>query len=275
VAADAEYLGAIQNRDLPELSGLVASHRQRGLYWGLNDSGNPPRLLALEPGRRIVANVAVGDGSNLDWEDLAAFEQDGQPWLLIADTGDNFSLRREAVLLLLPEPSPDASHATPARHIRFHYEDGPRDCEAVAVDLPARRILLADKGRHPASLYELPLDAPETGAVARRIAEIPPLVPNTSAVVQPLSARWRGQITAMDLSPDGLSLLLLTDQTLTLFRRLPEQDWAQALRHPAGQLRLPPFPNFESVAFSQDLRAAIFGNEGPISRFYRWRLPPR
>lgn len=271
-----EAVGTLLDDALPELSGLAASHRRPGVQWALSDSGNAPALVALSPELRRLEVVAVEGVINHDWEDLASFERDGQAWLLIADTGDNFSLRAEVSLILVPEPGPGQSTVAPARVIRFRYEDGPRDCEAMAIDAKRGRVLLADKGRHPVGLYELAFDGPDAGVrVARRLADFPDLVPTPAPRVQTLGgARWRGTATAMDLSPDGLSLIVLSTLSATLFRRDVDQDWPAALARPALSQRLPRLPMFESMALETGGGSALLATEARPAQFYRWRLPP-
>lgn len=275
-AAGFEYLGYAQDIALPELSGLAFSRRTPGLVWAISDSGNPPELVALDAQRRVIGVVRVDGAVNVDWEDLAAYELDGKPYLLVPDTGDNFSLRSELSIYLVPEPEPSAKSVAPVRTLHFRYEDGPRDCESAAIDVPGRRILLADKGRHPPGLYELPLDGADTGRVARRIADFPPLVPTPPPPAQTIaSVHWRGTPSAIDLSPDGRRLAVLTDLSATIFDRAPGQDWAQALKHPTLSQRLPRQPQFEALALDPRAPFALVANERTHSHLYRWTLPPQ
>ncbi|WP_133882153.1 hypothetical protein [Panacagrimonas perspica] len=270
-----EYVGALLDPSLPELSGLAASFRRPGLHWALSDSGNDPALVAVDAQLVRQEVVAVEGVINHDWEDLASFEHDGEAWLLIADTGDNFSLRSEVSLILVPEPGPGQRQVAPGRVIRFRYEDGPRDCEAMAIDATRQRVLLADKGRHPVGLYELSIAGTDTDVrVARHLANFPDLVPTPPPRVQTLSgARWRGTATAMDLSPDGNMLIVLSTLSASLFRRGPDQDWTAALAQPVLSQRLPPLPMFESMALEIGGRSALLATEARPALFYRWSLP--
>lgn len=267
-------LGAIADPALPELSGLAPSRRVSGMHWAISDSGNAPVLVALDPDRGQVVGVVEVDGAyNQDWEDLASFEREGQSWLLIADVGDNLWLRSEVRLILVPEPAPDARRVTPARTLRLRYADGPRDCEAVAVDALRGRVLLADKGRHPAGLYEAALDGEGDERVATRVADFPALVPTAPPRVQTLGGRQnRGSPTAMDLSADGLRLIVLTYLSASLFERAPGQDWATALAQPRLSERLPREILFEAMGFDADGRSALLGNERVPAKFFRWNL---
>lgn len=266
------WRGSVRHPALPELSGLAASIRQPGHFWAVNDSGNDPVLVALDADLQVTAVVPVADAVNIDWEDLASFEQDGRAWLVIADTGDNFALRSEASLIVVPEPGPGEARVAPTRTIRFRYEDGARDCEAVAVDAAGRRVLLADKGRQPGGLYELTLEGPDDAVrVARRIASFPDLVPTAPPRVQTLGgAMGRGAPTAMDVSRDGRKLLVLTYLSATLFERAPDQGWAEALARPRVSRRVPREPMFEAMAFDLAGTSALLGSERVPARFYRW-----
>lgn len=270
------WRGSVSHPALPELSGLAGSLRQPGRFWAISDSGNDAVLVGLDPDLAVRAVVRVADVANVDWEDLASFQQDGRSWLLIADTGDNFALRAEASLIVVPEPLPSEDRVAPARTIRFRYEDGPRDCEAVAVDAPRRRVLLADKGRRPPGLYELDLDGPDDAVrVARRIASFPELVPTAPPRVQTLGgASARGTPTAMDLTADGRRLLVLTYLSATLFERAPDQTWGEALARPHLSQRVPREPMFEAMAFDAAGTSALLGSERVPARFYRWTWGP-
>ncbi|MCB0340193.1 MAG: hypothetical protein KDD53_11345, partial [Bdellovibrionales bacterium] len=102
---------------LDEVSGIVASRRQPGVFWAHNDSLNKFRLHAF----RVVSNSvqALGyfkvSGINLgvhamDWEDIAIGPgPTSEDWIYIADTGNNFfdrnSGRKRALRLIrVPEP---------------------------------------------------------------------------------------------------------------------------------------------------------------------------
>lgn len=268
----------LQHPALPELSGLAASRRAPGLWWGLNDSGNAPELIALNQTGKVLGIVQVQGQINHDWEDLASFEDDDGRWLLIGDIGDNFSLRGEVLLMLVAEPDPQAGTVTPSRLLRFSWEDGPRDAESLAVDVPGRRVLLADKGRRPVGLYALSLEDPGPKAVARRIADFPELLPGQAPRVQSIAAsRWRGTPTAMDLSADGLRLTVLTAEGLSLFRRDPAQGWGEVLRRPAEQwvgISRLEYSGYEAAAFSADDPTVLIGNEGKIVHLMRWTPAP-
>ncbi|MCG8616025.1 MAG: hypothetical protein MI802_07385 [Desulfobacterales bacterium] len=125
--------------------------------------------------------------------------------------------------------------------MRFRYADGPRDCEALAVDEPNQKIYLLSKRETYPTLYELPLSvAPEdTLYTATPIAKIQTLPQPTPADLKEKYGKYRSQPTSMDLSADGTRLVVLTYKNGYLFRRNPNQTWEEVFRSPPETIRLP------------------------------------
>lgn len=215
--------------DLSEASGLAASRRRPGLWWTHNDSGHAPELFGFDSDGRLLAQVRVQEIAE-DWEDLASFEWRGDPYLAIADTGDNLAWRRQARVLLVAEPELGERTVAPTRTLRFSYPDGPRDVEALAVDAVSGTILLLEKRRPPARLYALDLDGPDE-QVARVVGELPAAPPPQPVPAQTVGARYsRDMVTAMDLAADRRELVLMTYRRVLRYRVGADGDWGEVLR---------------------------------------------
>lgn len=241
--------------ELTEASGLALSRRQAGLLWTHNDSGHPPELFGFDTGGRLLAQVRVEDIAE-DWEDLASFEWRGEPYLAIADTGDNLAWRRQSRVLLVAEPEPGQRTARPTRTLRFSYPDGPRDVEALAVDAATGTILLLEKRHPPARLYALDLDGPDE-QVARLAGELPEVPPATPVPAQTVAARHaRDMVTAMDLDPDRRELVLMTYRRVLRYHATGPESWGEVLRKaPVVVLALPRDARlYEAVAIGADGR---------------------
>lgn len=245
--------GLITNGELDEISGLAASHVHDGVLWTINDSGNPARLLAINRRGRLLARFEVRGARNIDWEDLASFTLQGKHYLLVADTGDNGGKRKDIVLHVFEEPATlDDGDLTPAWTIRARWPDGPRDCEAVAVDAAAGQVLLVSKKRNPPDLFTLPLAKSRGVREARRIGRLAG-VPQASAELRrndPKLARLFAQVTAADLSPDGRTLAVLTYGSVLFYRRAPDEDWRIAVARMPEAHDVPLIPQAEALAWS-------------------------
>ena len=204
--------------------------------------------------------VRVADAANRDWEDMAALEWQGKPYLLIADVGDNRATRETCHIYVVAEPMRQASGAFPptidiAWQFPFRYPDGPRDCESVGVDTRRQEILLITKRTSPPQLYVLPL-RPSSGVVitAKRLGDIP-RIPSPSPldlIANPAFGKLSSQPTAMDIRKDGRLALVLTYKEVYLFSRSPRESWAEALARTPVNISLPHLKQQESACFSLD-----------------------
>ena len=258
--------GQIVNPDIREASGMVASRRNRDALWVLNDGGNGPFLYALSNRGDHLGKFRLSSAKNMDWEDLAHFRHDGTDYLLIADVGDNRAQREYCTLYIVVEPSLRDSDRTVTRTLQiawqrdFRYEDGPRDCEAVAVDNESRSVLLLSKRDTPPVLYRLPLFSPETGGngIAKKVTVVSNIPQPTPADLQFRYGRYRSQPTAMDLSPTGRTMAVLTYKHAYVYTRSSGEDWKTAINRPPEIVKL---PAAEKTKLRQR-EALCFGREG-------------
>lgn len=252
----AQLAGLLLDERLDEVSGLAASRRHEGVLWAINDGGNGALLHAVGTRGQHHATFALAGVANTDWEDLAAFEADGRDYLLVADTGDNGGLRHTLQLHAVEEPAEIAGGAPlrPAWSVVFRWPDGPRDCEAVAVDAAAGVVLLVSKRRDPAELFAVPL-RPGTHEVqvARRIGTLTgvPRASKAERADDPERARLRGQVTAADVAPDGGTLAVLTYDDVLLYRR-GDGTWGDAVARRPAVHGLTLLPQAEALAWAAD-----------------------
>ncbi len=250
----ARLAGLITSKDMDEVSGFAASHAHDDVLWAINDSGNPARLYAISRRGKKLAQYDVEGAKNIDWEDLASFDLNGKHYLLVADTGDNGGLRKSITLYVFEEPTTLANATLrPAWTIRARWPDGPRDCEAVAVDAAAGKILLISKKRKPAELFVLPLADPgQAWREPRRIGRLNG-VPEADAELtraEPAIAKLFSQVTAADVSPDGRTLAVLTYGSVLFYQREPGEVWAAAVARDPEAHDVPLIPQAEALAWS-------------------------
>ncbi|MFW6153818.1 MAG: hypothetical protein ACOC95_01220 [Planctomycetota bacterium] len=235
----------LEQTAIDESSGIATSRRHADLLWTHNDSGDAPRLFALDRRGRHVGTYLLRGARHVDWEDMASAILDGVPTLIVADVGDNNSRRPRVRLYLTTEPDPRAPEDSGEtfrvrRTITFTYADGPRDCEAVAVDPTGAAVYLIDKHRwSPCGVYRLSLAAPATQPAAAPVAER-------------IATLGYGMVTAMDISPDGRRAIVGTYGDAFEYTRRPDEPWADAFARTPRRIRLPRRRQGEALGYGSD-----------------------
>lgn len=260
-----QQIATLANQKINESSGLAASRIEPGLFWTHNDSGDSARVFAFDAAGRDRGEFELPGTKAIDWEDMASVTIDGKPYLILADVGDNARRRESCVLHVIAEPAnPGRSNNSqppnrPPRVIHFQYQDGPRDCEAMAVDPAGEQVFLVTKAlalRCP--VYQLDWPARESAdvLVARRIG----------SVKLPL-------VTAMDISADGRRAIMLTYGDAYEFQRRDRESWADALARPPRLIAMPRRNQGESICYGQDSRTLYLTSERTPTPL--WRVAPQ
>lgn len=282
-----ESVGRLEDRSIDEASGMAASTIADNLLWIINDSGGQPVLYAVDAQGHARGSVFIEGARNRDWEDLAAYTLDGVSRLLVADVGDNHRSRDSYELLVVSEPHPERLNggrlSVPVeRRIVFRYGDGAHDCEAVAVDVPRKRILLLTKRDRPPLLYELPLEPLRSKdlVVAEKIAAVDTIPPPTAADLLFPYGDQRSSPTALDIDAKAERAIVLTYKHAYLYTRHAGQGWPAVFGRTPETLPLPlpeKTPRLrqrETICFSRDGRSAYVTSEGRHAGFFEIRPLP-
>jgi hypothetical protein len=267
------YAGLMTDPALNEVSGLAVSRAHPGTIWVENDSGNPAAIYAVRTGGALQATLKIEGAPNIDWEDIAAFDEDGHHYLLLSDTGDNGGIRKTLALYAIEEPATLRNASVrPVWSIQFRWPDGPRDCEALAVDVRRGEILLVTKKRVPPQLFRLPLHPADSRLQTAELIGTVAGIPQPTAEEledSPRYGRYFAQITAADISADGRLIALMDYRRVYLYRRRDEESWAQALTRVPQRLSFGWLPQAEALGFSPSGEALYVSGEhvpAPIVR---------
>ncbi|EQD63445.1 integral membrane protein, partial [mine drainage metagenome] len=177
-----------------------------------NDSGNPADLFALDRAGQVLARVGLRDAAAFDWEDIAAFTLRGQPYLAIADSGDNLRWRGTLEIVVVHEPAPrrgsDGLVLSPAWTLRVRLPDGARDIEALGADAARAQFWMVEKTDGDPTLYRLPLRAQDM-VIAQASGT---LRLGAACRVAAKPCVRAGRVTALDFDRAARQALLLTAQ---------------------------------------------------------------
>ena len=266
-------MAAITEPTLTEVSGLVASADQPGVFWLIEDSKNGPNLWAINTSGTVVGHFVLAGATNLDWEDIAIDRLPGTDDISIADIGDLKAANRDGMhrivpaIYRLPEPTVSVTGplvtATITDYERFNFryadESGnvlpPVNAEAFMVDPLTHAAFVIQKtsqkvnGKNRFWVYRLP-DAPSEISLnlARRDGYI------------------AKRAVAADISPDG-QFIVTKDYTkgfLWARNGTVEQTFAASPTPPCGFI---PVDRAEGLAWAPDgLWMIAEGISPPIHR---------
>jgi len=232
-AGDGEVrsLGTIKSPEISEASGMVASRLNRDLMWIHNDSGDKPRIYAVDRDGAIRSIVSLTGAKSIDWEDIAASsDSTGGAFIYVGDIGDNRSRRDHVSVYRIDEPAlgdvtgrgDPKQLAVPAVRFDFKYPDGPRDAEAMFVERVGDEewVYIIDKNwklSGESRLYR--------GSVSGRPSSRPVELESLGTITFPAGTL----VTAADLSPDGSAIAVRAYGSEWLFGRTAGESIAEAL----------------------------------------------
>lgn len=216
--------GHVATPDATELSGLALSRTQAGVLWTHNDSGDRARVFAVAPDGRLLADLAVPNAENVDWEDIEIGPATGGgDALYLADIGDNLGKRANVVVYRVPEPrlaGGAPAQTAAAQPLVLRYPDGARDAEALLVDPKTGALVIVSKDFGGTSRVYV-AQSPATGATT------------TLKRVGTLSLGIGEAVTAGDVAADGRTIAIRTyDKAYVWSRRSGESITATLRRKP-------------------------------------------
>jgi hypothetical protein len=216
---------------------MAVSRRVSGVFWTHNDSGGEPQIFAFDKKGQLLTSCSVTGAVAVDWEDMASFKLGGTPYLLLGDVGDNRRQRNNHKLYILEEPATDQKSATLKNTIKFTYDDGPHDCEAVGVDTTSKTILLCTKVLGlTCEIFQLELT----------------LTNGHSQVAKSIAKPAIAAVTSMDISPDGRRAILLTYGDAFEFVRREDETWTTAFSHAPRTIHMPERKQGEAICYGED-----------------------
>lgn len=209
---DGRAVGVLDERLIPEASGLAVSRDGSRLYH-VNDSGGGPFVYASDLDGGRVRRIQL-QGANLqDSEALAAFLLEGEPAIVVGDIGDNRLRRPYIELLAVRERDLDGDRAAVRARVRARYPDGPHNAEALAAGPDGALYVFTkswnDRAKDAASsrVYRLPETAWESPeeAVLDLVGEL-----DLPALATRERALFSDVVTDVSMSRDGSRFLVLT-----------------------------------------------------------------
>jgi hypothetical protein len=254
-------VGKIESESLREISGLAASRRSPGVLYVHGDSGDGPRVYALDEKSHLLGVCNIRGASNRDWEDIAAGPgpDPNQQYLYIGDIGDNAGKYREIVVYRVPEPQVEAIRPFgqmtlgPAEAIRLTYPDGPRDAETLLVDPLTRDLYIISKRDLTPKVYRAAY----------------PQATKQSAQLEQVALLPLGSFpTGGDVSPNGRQVIIRGMFHATSWERPAHEPLWKAFSGKAIALPVASEPQGEAIGFDRQGQGYFTISEGRHAALY-------
>ena len=226
-------LGEIENDDIQEASGIVASLTNDNIIWTHNDSGDSNRIFAMDTQGKHIGEYFLNDSQNRDWEDIAIGPgpEEGLHYLYVGDIGDNFSENDIKHIYRVIEPQLNSSsnfnsiQLDGIESISFQYEDGNRDAETLIIDPLTKDIIIISKREETAvHIYSLPFPQDTDNILTANLIMTKDFYPNDNFV----TSQW---IVGGDISYDGKEILIKSYTDIFYFSRTNNQSFYDALNN--------------------------------------------
>jgi hypothetical protein len=207
-----EYWGKL------ELSGIVKSRSNKNVFWVHNDSGDQPRIFAIDSTGHFYRSdryqnqegIVIAGATNVDWEDITV---DNKGNVVIADIGNNGNDRKDLVLYVVPEPSPVASNTTFLKKIFLKYPDQKSFPDKSDFNYDSEAIFFADN-----HFYILSKNRSDSFTKLYRLDQEKSEEVNPLTFVEKFDIK--GEVTAADASEDGNHIVVITYTAIWIFERI-------------------------------------------------------
>ena len=249
--------GHYTHPDIQESSGIVASRQFEGVYWTLNDSGNPAALYATKHNGELIQKIEINGSRNFDWEALG-IDDKNQLW--IGEIGNNSRLRFDLKVVVIAEPDPFVeTEAEVIASYPYRYPNENVDAEGLFIveGIP----YIVSKERERAVLYRFPTLKPDTKQVLEKVGEF----------------RGAKFVTGAGVSEDGTRLAICTYDALWVYHGTTG-NLAQMIQGTSWTLP----HNFYGEAVCFDGYDLVLTNEARdifyLPQFWyekQWNLPPK
>ena len=284
-----EPVARITFSPISESSGMVQSRRFDNVFWVHNDSGDAPRLFAIngegkviypgfmavhgetpEQGKTEYQGVAINPAYNYDWEDVAIDDN----YIYIADIGNNGNARRDLGIYVVAEPNPRAVAATrpitwyPVRYpeqSQYPADEWHYDAESLFVFND--KFYIITKHREDRKISQL-----EAGAQLYRMDTRHTDRPNVLTRVA--ESREIAAATAAELAPDGRQLAVLCHLQLWVFETPANGDNFFASPARKISMTLEHIGQAESVTWLDNETLLIGNEQGGLYTMKVAEMPP-
>ena len=254
-------VGRIRSKILDEISGIVASRKNPGVFWVHNDSGDRAQIYAIDVRGRLLSTFLVTGAKHRDWEDIAIGPGPVRDewYLYIGDIGDNKPQHETITVYRVPEPTVSltdpiaVSRTAKAEAIVMKYPEGDRrDAETLIVDPLNGDLYIISKREMSNGLYYLA---------------------SPRATDDPVTLEFKARLpvgfsVGGDISPNGRFVAVRSAFGAVMFERVSGKPLWEAFKRKARSLPVKSEKQGEAIAFDLEGQGYYTVSEGKNQPIY-------
>ncbi|MCT1532235.1 hypothetical protein ACFQ2C_17180 [Sphingobacterium daejeonense] len=246
--------GKVSSPALGEISGIVSSINNPGMFWVHNDSGDEANIYLIDSVANLKTTYRLEGINAVDIEDIAWVEVEGKSYIVLADIGDNLATRANISLYIFPEPlykSNQVNDTIPKNEINIKtliYPGKARDAEAIFVDPMDKQFYLISKREFRSILY--------TAAIFE--------TNKPHFVLKPLISFPFTFITAADISPRRDALIMKNLTSIYYWPLRNNMSISKALSETYLPVPYEPEPQGEAITFDRSSDGFFTISERPF-----------
>lgn len=252
-------VGRVQFKGLDEISGMVSSRKNPGVFWVHNDSGDKAQVYAIDVRGRLLTTFLVTGATARDWEDIAVGPgpEAGVSYLYMGDTGDNNAKYKSIKVYRVPEPEVSLTNpktvdrTAMADTIELTYPEHAYDAETLFVDPLTKDLFIVTKRETANKLFCAPYPQ-----ATDKVTEL------TYKVTLPTGFAVGG-----DVSQDGRFILVRTMFGAVMFERSVDKPVWEAFKNAKG-IPVKTEPQGEAIAFDLEGNGYYTVSEGKNQPIY-------
>jgi len=286
--------GRIQDPELVEASGLVASHRYPGVYYSIQDSLNPSNVYAIRYDGQSLGKFDLEGIQQNDWEDITMLEYNGVDYIYLGDTGNNWDGHCRGInyddMRAIRFPEPDMDQLTgglisiPSSDITVMTLKNPnqpsecddrtkQDFECLMADQLSGDIYLVQKNIYSpdVSLYKFTPTSNSETIMLQEVGKVPQSLTKSTNQIPSNSSHqlsgpyydWPMAVTGGDISRFGRKILVRNYPFLRMWERNDGQSVEDAIMYNEPcNFPLVDEPLGESLAIRDDETGFVTTSDG-------------
>ncbi|MHA8054221.1 hypothetical protein [Aquirufa sp. Wall-65K1] len=269
--------GVLENIEIDEASGMVASRLNLELFWVVNDSQDLNRIFLIDRYGTGKVEFLLQGAHNRDWEDLAYwYKNPRESYIYVADTGDNKQEYDSYFIYRFKEFDIRGSNMVTriikkVEKLEFKLPDGSKDMECLLVDQLNGDMYLISKQEDRKSLFRIRANSFKSSGIVEAdfVRKLNFSEPSSDLAI----LKQLYNITAGDVASNNQEVIIRNYLEVYYWKKGKHESLGEALKRPPKIVPSKLEPQGEALAFSHQADgfytiSEVASSPGPVHVYF-------